>query len=162
MSGQSDWRLFEPIDQNFSVNCPGGLMEYTSKSFITGIGEMTNQAYFLNMKGDHPNFLYLINIVEYPEQSFPKDSIRLIEELLSTTAEAMSESTGCQIMYQQTEMNDEVPFLILRLHDKESNTSIKSKVFVIHDRLYTLQVYTSHENKLNDFVDKFIKSFRVL
>jgi len=161
VSGQSKWSTYHSPKNDFSILCPGGIMKYESKTVITSIGPLINQVHYLDLPADHPNFLYTINVINYPEGSINKDSIEVIDELFDTTVESMSESTGCKISYSQKSLQEDIPYVIVRLMDQKSNTSIKSKVFLIEDSVYSLQVYTMHDNKLNDFIDKFINAFQV-
>jgi hypothetical protein len=162
INGQESWKKYTAPDKSFSINCPGGIMEYSEKEIITGVGKLTNKVHFLNIEKGHINFLYMVTSVSYPEGTFPHDSLELIESFLLESANSLSESTGCQLQYKLVEMYDEVPNMVLRLYDQKSNTGIKSKVYLYDDTLYTLQAFTTHENKLNDFIDEFINSFKIL
>ena len=156
---QSNWATYTPPGKDFSIICPGGVMKYETKSIITGIGPLNNHVHYLDLPSDHPNFLYSINIVNYPEGSFDTDSTDIVDDLFETSVSALSESTGCKINYSQKSLLEDIPYVIVRLSDEKSNTSIKAKVLLKNDSVYSLMVYTLHDNKLNDFIDKFINSF---
>lgn len=162
LMGQDSWQIYKSPDGSFQVSCPGGLLQVKEQSTITGVGKLTNRAYYINMDKDHPNFLYMITSVHYPSGTFNQDSLELIGDFLKSTSLSLQESTGCRIQYELVNLEDEYPNMIMRLHDDESRTGIKAKIYIKNNVLYTLQAYTTSDNKLNDFLDKFINSFQLL
>jgi hypothetical protein len=158
---QDTWMKYEAPDRSFTISCPGGIMNATVKEVITGVGKLVNKVYYINMADDHPNFLYMVSTVHYPSGTFHKDSLDLIEDYFIQSSISLQESTGCKLQYKLVEVFDEVPNMILRLIDEASGTGIKAKMFLYSDTLYTIQAYTNHDNKLNEFLDQFINSFTI-
>ncbi len=158
---QKSWQRYNAPDESFTVNCPGGMLKYKEKHTITEVGKLLNKAYYINMDKNHPNFLYMVTSVQYPEGTFINDTTNIAESYLKNTAYSLQESTGCKSQYERIDIESEIPNMVMRLYDAKTETAIKAKIYLYKDVLYILQVYTNHDNKLNDFIDKFLNSFKL-
>jgi hypothetical protein len=161
VNAQDLWKKYRAPDNSFSISCPGGVMSYSEKDVETGVGRLNNKVHFLNMDKEHPNFLYMVTSVDYPEGTFNSDSLDLMVEYFKEASLSLEQTTGCKLQYKLIEVYDEIPNMILRLSDETSGTGIKAKMFIKGDVLYTVQAFTTNANQLNDFIDDFINSFHI-
>ena len=162
VSGQNEWQKYLDPNGKFEVFCPGGLMQMKEQEVVTELGHLKNTAYFIQMDNPHPNHLYMITTIDYPKGAFPKDSLSMIEEFFEEVLISLEQNTNTKEQYHQMEVTAQTKEMISRLISLDGKTSIKARVLLKDDILYTLQAYTNHSNKLNDFLDQFIDSFKLL
>lgn len=162
VSGQDDWLKYKDPSGQFEVLCPGGLMQIKHQEVTSEMGSLKNTAHFIQMDAPHPNHLYMITTVEYPTGAFPEDSLALATDFFEEILVSLEQNTNTKEQYHTTDVTKERKEMLLRLTSLDSKLSIKAKVVLENDVLYTLQAYTSHSNNLNEFLDQFINSFVVL
>ncbi len=155
-----EWQVFHSSDNLFSVSCPGGIMNFNEKKINSSVGVLENQVYYLDLE-DHPNHLYMISLVKYPEGALEKDSIGRIEEFLIESCESLALNTGYTIKYRDTQMENTPYYAMMRMYNKDKKDGVKVKALVNNDILYIVQVYSNHPNQLNDFMERFIQSFKL-
>lgn len=157
--GQSEWKKFLPLDGKFQILFPAQ-PEIRSRDLNTELGMLKSYNYSVKTDKDHPNFLYSVNVVEYPENTFHQDSLLLIDDVLYETILNLSEKLKCKITYENEIMiNSESRSKIFRLTDDLSGQVVKGIVVLKDNVLYTVNVFTMKEKSLNQFMDKFINSF---
>ena len=142
----------------FSVDVPGD-MEATSKSIKTAVGELITQTYAYQGKAEDPNYLYLINLVQYPEGAFPVDSVDLINEYLDNSILTSTEKVGGSLIY--TSDLEKLNGKLFRIKYNDGNAVIKGKSYIKDDVFISLQVFTIKAKSLNDEMDYFLDSFEV-
>ena len=160
-AGQKDWITYKAdAVLSFEVQVPSELGVKT-KDITTDLGVMTTTTYAHEGTNDDMNFLYVVNVVEYPSGTFPKDSLDLKNEFLEQSIKSMSDGIDGELVYQ-SEISEEGNGIgrLFRLKYNEGYGVIKGKVFIKDDVFITLQVYTIKEKSLNDEMDLFLDSFR--
>ena len=158
-TAQNDWIKFESDGAlTFSVDVPGE-MEKTTNSFKTAVGELDVVNYAFQGGEDDPNYLYLINMVKYPEGTFPKDSIDLVEEFLNNAIETSVAKVKGELIYSSSIKNGLGK--LFRIKYNEGGAIIKGKSFINKDVFISLQVFTIERKSLNDEMDVFLDSFRM-
>ncbi|MBK8699988.1 MAG: hypothetical protein IPN29_10850 [Saprospiraceae bacterium] len=106
------------------------------------------------------NFLYSVNAVYYPKQTFNRDSLELIKVMFDETLAALSDNLNCKIVYSH-DISIKEPFIrVFRLEDKLSGQAVKGQLHLVEDILITLTAFTKVESSLNDDIDHFISSFQ--
>jgi len=156
---QEDWIKFK-VDENlaFTVDVPGN-MEKTSKSLKTAVGELDVLTYAYQGEEEDANYLYLINMVQYPEGSFPSDSTELIADYLTNAIESSVEKVNGELLYS-TPIENKFGKLF-RIKYNGGDAIIKGKVYIRKDVFVSLQVFTVERKSLNDEMDIFLDSFRM-
>lgn len=146
---------------SFEVQVPAK-MGVKTKEITTDLGLMTTATYAHEGADKDANFLYVVNVVEYPHGTFPHDSLDLKNEFLDESIESLLIGIDGELVYK-TEIEEEKNGLgrLFRLKYDEGYGVIKGKVFIKDDVFMTLQVYTTKEKSLNDEMDDFLNSFKV-
>jgi hypothetical protein len=162
-SAQGDWILYKAdAVLSFEVQVPAE-MGVKTKEITTDLGTMTTTTYAHEAGEEASNFLYVINVVEYPPGVFPADSIDLIDDFLSEAILSIADGLDGELVYQsdiQEENNGQG--MLFRLKYKDGFGVIKGKTYMKDDVFITLQVYTTKDNSLNDEMDLFLDSFRAM
>lgn len=155
---QADFILFKDLQDRFEVRAPGHF-DFVEKAIPTQIGEVINENFSLQ-KTDHPNTLYSINILSYPDQIVDFDSLDLMEELMLNTLNNIAISNNAYIVYKDLGYEDEgTPIMTYRLMDKKKTQSIKGVIKLRPQTIYNAQVYAPIVKSLNEFTDIFLDSF---
>lgn len=156
---QDGWIEYKAEDvMSFSVDVPGQ-MESTSKNIKTTVGELNAITYAYQGAAEDANYLYLINLVQYPEGTFPADSIDLIEEYLQNAALTSAEKVNGDLVYA-TELDENLSKLF-RIKYNDGDAVIKGKSYIRDDVFINLQVFTVKSKSLNNEMDYFLDSFKV-
>ena len=157
---QVDWKKFTPKGQPFEVFAPGE-MKYGEKNLLTDVGEVKVVTYMHQGDNNDPNFIYLINYVDYPDGTFHPDSTELIDDLFKISIKTNLNDLKGELIYN-TKINYRLySGMLYRATYNSGKAVIKSKMYLIGDRFYALQVYTLSEKSLNPEMDKFLDSFKI-
>ena len=156
---QEKWSQFE--SDQFTILAPGKL-EKKTKKITTEMGEVNTINYSLVFEKEHPNYLYTINVIEYPTGTINKDSLATIQEMINETLSGLEENLQSKIQYTSSLDIDYTNGYIFRMINETKGLITKGKIIVFNDYLYTLMVYTTKEKSLNREMDKFLDSFKIL
>ena len=158
IQAQDDWIKYS-VDEvlPFSVFVPGE-MEASVQAINTAVGELNAHTYSYQGTEEEQNYLYLINCIEYPFGTFPKDSIDLISEYLESAVQSSTDKVAGELVYASDLENNGKLF---RIKYNDGNAIIKGKSYIINDVFIVLQVFTVQGRSLNDEMDLFLDSFRV-
>ena len=159
-SAQS-WSSYIDPDELFEIEVPGEV-EVREKRILTGIDTIDVYSYVIDrsIQGE-ANFLYLVNVADYPEGTFPADSVSLIDDFLQASVESLVLNAGGKLDYS-AEHGTLSDALKLRISQEDKDTIIKAVVLISKDRFFTLQVFTRKLYSLNKEVDRFLDSFTLL
>lgn len=158
---QDDWMNYKAdAVLSFSVDVPSK-MEFESKEIETAIGSLTTQTYSVKGAEEDLNYLYLINIVEYPLGTFPADSTDLINEYLSSSINSTVDKVNGELIYSsEIDEKDNGIGKLFRIKHNNDQLIIKGKSFIKKDAFMSIQVFTIQQNSLNDEMDFFLDSFK--
>ena len=157
----SDWVSFESKDGSFTMTAPSK-PEYLVKEITTTIGAMELHSYMVAPKYDdqNPNLMYLIEYYDYPEGTFPEDSLDLKQFFYEQTAQATSYEIGGSLSYSSKSSVNGIDGFLYRCQYKNDTYVMKSRTFFIGDRFYHIKVYSEKETSLNDEMDWYLDSFK--
>ena len=155
INGQ-EWRIFNSEEGNFSILTPGPMDEKLA-TVETGIGDFEVHTLFINPKDSIGNYLYLINFYDLPEGMVPIDSTDLVQDFFKNTMDQNFSDTEGELLYNKPLQLGNNPGLLWR--SKSENGFVKSRIYLIGDRFYMLQVFSAPNKALNNNVDKFLESF---
>lgn len=157
---QDDWIVFSSGDEvGFIVDVPAEMV-VKEQEIKTVLGTIITTTYAHKGSDEDPNYLYLINVVSYPDETFPADSTELVEEFLNDAVLQISDGVNGSVVY-----NSDAAFRgnssskIFRVTFDEDYNIIKGRAFIYKNHFISLQVYTTRENSLNDEMDSFLDSF---
>lgn len=158
-NAQDDWIKFKGEgDLTFSVNAPG-ILDKSSKQLTTAVGELEVLTYAYEGEDKDANYLYLINMVQYPEWTFPSDSIDLINDYLANAIESSVENVQGELIYSSP--IERTFGKLFRIKYNGGDAIIKGKVYIRKDVFVSIQVFTVKSKSLNDEMDIFLDSFRM-
>ncbi|MBL0099546.1 MAG: hypothetical protein IPP49_05395 [Saprospiraceae bacterium] len=130
------------------------------KKVLTDLGASHTVTWLQQSKEGEPNYLYLVSYVDYPEGTFSRDSTDLISELFAVSVETQVKDLGGEIVYQSDSPYGMYPGIIYRATYNKNDAVIKSRMILMNDRLYILQVYTISSKSLNPEMNRFLESFK--
>ena len=163
VSAQEEWVSYKAdAVLSFEVDVPAE-MGVKTKDIPTDLGVMTATTYAHEGSEEDRNFLYVVNVIEYPAGTFPSDSTSFIEDFLSEAVLSIADGVKGELVYQskiQEERNGQGN--LFRLKYDEGFGVIKGKAYMKDDVFITLQVYTTRDNSLNEEMDLFLDSFRAM
>lgn len=162
-SNTKNWEIFTSDIGQFQIRVPSE-PEYLKKELMTSIGKMEVHSYMVapEYKDEDPNLMYLIEYYDYPEGTFPEDSIELKNFFYTRTAQATSQDIGGELTYQAESTIDGIPGILYRCVYKNGTYIMKSRMFLLDDRFYHIKVYCEKTTSLNDEMDVFLGSFKFL
>lgn len=160
---QNDWINYKAdAVLSFSVDVPAE-MEYISKTIKTAVGELTTHTYIHQGSEKEPNYLYVINIIEYPYKTFDSDSLELINTFLEESVQTVARSVGGEVIYaSKLDISPNGNGILYRVKYNDNTAIIKGKSFINQDVYINLQVFTTKDNSLNDEMNTFLDSFKTL
>jgi hypothetical protein len=160
-TAQTIWKKFSPSGQPFEVSVTGE-MKNGEKRILTEVGDLHPITWMYQGAKDDPNFIYSVSYVDYPEGTFHKDSTALVNELFDASIESNIKSLGGTLVYKSESPYGQYQGVIYRASYNDNKAVIKSRMILVNDRFYALQVYTLSEKSLNGDMDKFLNSFRIV
>ena len=158
--GQQVYKTFVPPGQSFSVDVPG-VMKNGEKKVLTDLGEFRPVSWIYEGKGEDPNHLYLVSYVDYPQGTFHPDSTAMIQEFFQASIDTHVRDLGGDLSYQSESPYNTSAGVMYRATYNQNKHVVKSRILLIGDRFYAIQVYTTSEKSLNSGMNKFLESFRV-
>jgi hypothetical protein len=156
---QTEWKSFTPPGQHFEVTVPGE-MKNGEKKLLTDVGEMHPVTWIYEGKGDDKNHLYLLSYVDYPSGTFHQDSTALIQELLQVSMETHVSDLNGALAYTSDAPYGQYLGIIYRASYNDNKLVVKSRMVLIGDRFYAIQVYTTSDKSLNADMNRYLESFR--
>ena len=153
------------IGASFKLTMPGSF-QLKSDSIDIDTGDLYVHNFYFHQKKDktkgiETDLVFTLSIYDYPFL-IPKDSTEILADFLMATVEAAAEGVKGELVYQSDIVLQKHEGKIWRIHYNEGNSVIRSKGFLLKNRLYLLSVATSKKYSLNEFSDKFFHSFRFL
>lgn len=164
LNGQvNNWKVFDTYDGQFKIEVPGGEMERKEKVIQTEIGEITYVTYVHQMPlKESENALYIVSYCDYPPNSMHSDSTALLADFFSNTIEKASDSVYGEIRYQDDIRFVDYPGKLFRIDYRQGTATLKSKIFIVNNRFYNIQIATTRGKSMNDAADHFLDSFYLL
>jgi len=156
-----EWIKFQPTDQPFAVLVPGQ-MKNGEKKLITDLGELHPVTWIYEGKETENNYLFTVSYVDYPEGTFHRDSLELINELFDASIETHIDDLKGKLIYRSPGEYYSYPGVMYRASYNKNKAVVKSRLILAGDRFYALQVYTITPKSLNAEMDKFLDSFEIL
>ena len=152
------WKPFLSDGGKFQVLVPGEMSEKID-SVITPIGQLFRHTFICK---DGTDLLYMINYVDYPEQSLPVDSLDFLQDFLQATVEEEVSASGGELVFEERADILGFPGKIWRINVPATRSVIRSRAFIAGDRFYALRTIASRAKALNPSGDRFLSSFRIV
>lgn len=138
-----------------------GQYEEKSELIDSEAGEVFVNTYFFrpDKASLDPNFLYLINVMTYPESILELEQDSLAMSLYSETLQVFQENMNAKIQYQTDFETAGHHGILARLSYNDGLVLVKTKVIMKENRFYSIQVFTKKEEGLNQKMDRYLDSF---
>lgn len=155
--------VFVCTDGGFRIQQKG---EYKEKwqEIETAIGPIETFTFFYEPPDtmQDPNYLYLINYMEYPAESFKGYSDVERDSFLIESVDELRASMDAEINYSINLDVKDSNGLLCRMEFQDKNQIVKTKMFLRNTHFYSIQVFTTSEHSLNKEMDIFLDSFSFL
>lgn len=164
---QPDDNVYLANDGSFSILSPGAFTE-KYQELTTDIGNI--EVFTLlcqpNIEED-PNFLYLINYYDYPQGFEDQDDDITEEEFLKnlfdeSIDQSVTSLNGNLLYSANIMLQENYNGRLNRISYDDGASIVKSKMFLVDNRFYFIQVYATKVNSLNTTMDAFLDSFKIL
>ncbi|MBX2815572.1 MAG: hypothetical protein KTR24_06235 [Saprospiraceae bacterium] len=158
----SSWQDFQSIDGRFSIKSPHAL-DKVAKVISTAVGDLEYHNYFWSC--DHDSLGYghfVVSYCDYPTGAFPADSVGLVDLFFDASSEQAATAVDGELIYEDDIMLGSYPGRFWRIHYNEGETVVKTRAFLVGDRYYSVQVAVLAASAQEAFVDRFLKSFKIL
>ena len=159
----TNWKVFDTYEGQFRIEVPGGEMDRKEKVIHTELGEIAYVTYVHQTPlKESENALYIVSYCDYPANSMHSDSLELLEDFFSNTIEKASESVFGEVRYEDDIRYIDYPGKLFRIDYRQGTATLKSKVFIVNNRFYNIQIATTKGKSLNNAADHFLDSFFLL
>ena len=159
----TNWKIFNTYEGQFRIEVPGGNMDRKEKVIHTEIGEITYVTYVHQTPlKESENALYIVSYCDYPANSMHSDSLELLEDFFSNTIEKASESVYGEVRYEDDIWYIDYPGKLFRIDYRQGTATLKSKIFIVNNRFYNIQIATTKGKSMNEAADHFLDSFYLL
>jgi hypothetical protein len=157
------WNEFKTIDGRFYVMVPGIMEEKITKS-KTAIGELEYHTFVCQIpeSENSENLLYIVSYCDYPKGTIHSDSTEFLKEYFEATIDEATRSIRGQLLYAADCKIDDYPGKTWRIDYNNGKATMRTKSFMVKNRLFSLQTACRRVNNLNEDGDKFFDSFRLM
>ena len=157
-----DWSHQQFEKFSFAIFAPGDVSE-KELSIETEVGSVDQFVkYWKDDNSETLNYLYSLTIYDYPVGSFHPDSNQLIQMFFDETVVASQKAVGGELLYQDDYLTRGNPTHLWKMSFQDENAFVKSKMVLVGDRCYCLQVFMLKEHQKNKNADQFLESFRLI
>lgn len=169
----------EPLDEGwwevtsyagkFRLTVPGE-MQLRSDTLLTDIGYMPYHVFFhehfleeekKEKTNPENNLLFLLSIYEYPAYSVHSDSTEMHEHFFEATIDGATSGVGGELIYSDDIQMDGFPGKMWRINYNGDKNVIRTRAYLVEQRLYLLSVVTIKAFSINAANDRFFDSFRL-
>ncbi len=157
---QSEWSVFKSHEGQFSILSPGDISQDV-KTIETDIGTIDYFSFY-HATNEEEEFrsVYSVSYCEYPTNTIHSDSTDMLLEFFAATIE-QSIPHGGKLVYEAPEQMEGYPGRLWRTSSPNLKI-VKSKAFLVENRFYLIQVFSTNKKANRRDGDKFLKSFRLL
>jgi hypothetical protein len=154
------WTLFKDFDGKFQVEIPCSSMEQKTQTMETAIGKLEYHSFYCTPKEDNAeNKVFLVSYVDYPATMLHQDSTELRQLLLQETIESSVQNVNGTLRYKDDIKNKGISGVFWRVDYNAGKAVMKTKAFIVKNRLYLVQVATTQSRSRNLEADKYLSSF---
>ena len=138
---------------------PGEILEIKD-TLTTPLGLMPFTTYYSqDDEALSGNRLYMLTIVDYPEGSFPKDSIQRKEAFFNTTMEAAASSVGGTLKFSSPLESDFYGYIFRIDYGEERPTIVRNQAYLVGDTYYHQQIFSFKQDEGEKSQKRFFTSF---
>lgn len=155
------WQPYDNATGRFSVLIPGEFEERVTYQ-ETDIGFMTIYHHVLRSTDSSDNLVYMVTWYDFPDNVIHSDSVHLLEEFFRVTVDEAVRSVRGELLYQNTMPYQNLPGWQWRINYLQDQATIRTRVILDGNRYYAIQTVAFAQKSLNNSVNRFMDSFRLL
>ncbi len=157
---QNAWQTLTPEQCSCSIYVPSEF-EYKEQEIPTDIGQIKVYNFAIETE-DENNNIYFLNRIVYPEGFIPLDSIQFQDDFLAQSLEETIENLSGVLDYSSEYQFQKNRALKFRITYNQGLTIVKGMYVLRKNELFLIQVFTSSDKALNNDMDLFLNSFKIL
>jgi hypothetical protein len=108
------------------------------------------------------NLIYGLSYTDYPLGSIHSDSTTILESFFNSSRDGAIANVQGELLSETILNLSEYPGRELRINFKNGLALIRSRNYLVKNRLYNLQIITLTKNNFNISINKFLDSFKLL
>ncbi len=156
----TEWQTHYPENCRCSIYMPSDV-EIKSQEFPSELGQIVINN-FAFAEEDGAKNVYMLNHTIYPDVLIEQDSTEFIDEFLLASLEESKLRLNANVDYSSSYSIKEGRGLKFRMRYNEEGT-VNKGFYIYRDKsLYLVQVFTSSDKALNDDMELFLNSFKLL
>ncbi len=157
-----NWTVFTSENGGFSIVTPASL-DLTVQSIPTQVGEIQLYTYTHRVPDSTAQvFQYSVTYYEYPEILIPADSTEMLTQFFAETINAIAERIDGHIVYSEPVPFLDYPAMLTRIIYQDDKYALKNKMILANNRFYLIEVFSSSDKVIDEDINKFIDSFKLL
>ena len=158
---RENWFTFTSTEGRFSVLVPATMDEKVTKT-TTAIGALAYHTFVCQpAANESENLLYMVSYCDYPEGTVHSDSTELLADFFAATVDESVQSIRGELAYSADFQWAGLPGKVWRVDYNRGTATLRTKILVSKNRVYTLQTACRRAASLNDSADRFFDSFKV-
>ncbi len=158
-----DWTLLET--KTFKIYFPQK-PELSSKILNTEIGELNINMYMYEVpdKTEDDNLAYSLAVTEYPDSliNSTRSEKELIDIFFNNSVNGYIKNVHGKLMSELKIKYDSFPGREIKVEIKDGLAVIKTRIYLVQNKVYMLQVITDTKKDFNRSTNKFLNSFALL
>ena len=155
----ADWYVFEA--KEFTIEFPEKPTPATEQLELE-IGNVPMDMLRYKASSDAEEWIeYNLTTIEYPDTIIHSDNMDIREDFFSSTIEGMVEGTAGKLLSEKEIAINDFPGreITLSLHD--GLFIVRSRIYLVNNRMYSVQVVATAGSAANSDVTKFLSSFKL-
>ena len=154
------WKTYAFPEGKFKIQFPGQ-PEKQSQVINSAVGELNMNIYLYDAskeKGD--NYVYMVNFTDYPDTLVNSDSTAILKTFYRNSIDGMVNNVHGKLLTETMVNYEKYSGREVRIEMKERGAIITSRMFLIKNRIYIIEVITSTDKDFNTDIKKFLDSFK--
>lgn len=160
VAANDTWKTYDFPEGKFKMQFPGQ-PEKQSQVVNSAIGELNMNIYVYDAskeKGD--NYVYMVNYTDYPDTLVNSDDTTQLKTFYRNSIDGMANNVHGKLLTEKVVNYEKYSGREIRIEIKERGAIITSRMFLIANRIYIIEVITSTEKDFNTGIKKFLDSFK--
>lgn len=160
---RENWVDFKSAEFGFRILIPKE-PSFITKEINTENGPMKMNIFVHQpLKSDEDvNTFYGINITDYPDNVVDYKNKEDLDEFFKSSIAGSVKSVNGELVYEEIINFKGCPGRDYRVLIRNGTVTIRSKMIVVKNRVYTLTTITDKQNDFNKSISKFIDSFKLI
>ena len=162
-SYQLPWVEMRDLQDRFTVSFPKA-PDYKHQDITTELGKVQNESFYVQGIKEHPNDIYLFNILSYSYELAEVNDDEVVEEVLQNAVLDLAEKNEMKPSYVVIKRDEDNgnPYADVRYINANKSKVMRARLFLYRYNMVVMQVYMSEKESMNDKIDYFFRSYKNL